>query len=141
MPKGVFRRVLLVHSVAVKLPRLRHLLSGMRCNRWEREMWRTWRPQFDWCTLCPVVAADPFGLFVVMRRATQPVDRTDIDQLPDYYPSITAELKPDDYGWLDGQVVAVDYGLFDRDDVLDKQQYYQQHAHKPATIVPNGTDA
>jgi hypothetical protein len=40
MPFGAFRRVFLVGPFAVKLPRLRNPARGMRCNRWEREMWR-----------------------------------------------------------------------------------------------------
>jgi hypothetical protein len=72
MPHGVFRRVIFVGHLAIKIPRVRNILRGMRCNRWEREMWRVWRPVFHWETLCPVLLADPLGLFIVMPRAKQP---------------------------------------------------------------------
>ena len=124
MPRGVFRRVILVGRLAVKFPRVRNLFSGMRCNRWEREMWNVWRPVFGWETLCPVLFADPFGILVVMPRAKQPVTASDVDSLPDYYPQITSELKSEDYGRLGNRVFALDYGLWDVEDVTNRRAYY-----------------
>ena len=46
-----------------------------------------------------------------MPRAIQPVSEEEVDALPDYHPSISAELKPDDYERLQGKTVALDYGL------------------------------
>lgn len=123
---GVFRRVFTFGSLAVKVPRLRHLAGGMRSNRWEREMWRIWRPYFGWRTLCPVLFADPAGLVLVMARAQQPVSRIEIESLPDAYPGITAETKSQDYGRYAGRVVAVDYGLWDARDVAERRRYYRQ---------------
>jgi hypothetical protein len=88
-------------------------------------MWYVWRLKYGWENLCPILCADPFGLFVVMRRAAQPVTREEKDAAdPDYYPGITAESKPDDYGRLDGRIVAVDYGLPDADMVDGRRSYY-----------------
>lgn len=126
MPVGTFRVVILTQRYALKFPRPRHFMSGMRCNRWEREMWRTWRPVFGWQNLCPVLVADPLGLVVVMPRALQPVTDEDVRNMPDYYPNITAELKPQDYGRIDGVVVALDYGYWDASDVADRRKYYQE---------------
>jgi len=87
-------------------------------------MWRRWRPLFKWKTLCPIHFADPWGLFVVMPRAVQPVACAAIDALPDYYPGITAELKPDDYGYVENRLVALDYGLPSIDSVRERRRYY-----------------
>jgi hypothetical protein len=124
MPAGAFRRVFTFGSIAVKVPRLRHVAGGMRANRWEAEMWRTWRPYFGWRTLCPVLLADPAGLVMVMARAEQPVSAADVETLPDAYPDITAETKVQDYGRYAGRVVAVDYGLWDAEDVAQRRDYY-----------------
>ena len=128
MPHGAYRQVVLMGEVAVKFPRLRYLGKGMRCNRWEREMWRVWRPVFGWNSLCPVLFADPLGFVVVMPRAEQPVTRDEVDGLPDYYPGTTSETKVEDHGRIDTGVVAVDYGLPDRDLVDDRRAYYVKMA-------------
>ena len=135
MPSGAFRTVLLIGNFAVKLPQPRNFLKGMRCNRWEREMWTCWQPIFQWKTLCPVYVSDPFGLFILMPRATQPVSVEEIDALPDYHPLISAELKADDYGRLKGHVLALDYGLWDQDMVDEKRNYYLKSIHKPAVEI------
>ena len=129
MPRGAYRRVLLVGAFACKLPRPRKFLEGMRCNRWEREMWRVWRPIFGWESLCPVVFADPLGLFVVMPRAAQPVTQEEVEVgRGDPYPPPTGEWKPDDHGRLGDRVVVVDYGIWARDDVERERTYYARLA-------------
>ena len=95
-------------------------------------MWTKWRKTFGWTTLCPIYFADPFGLVVAMPRARQPVRQDEIDALPDYYPTITAELKQDDYWWIGDSVLALDYGLLDRDMVKQQRQYYLTFAGKAA---------
>lgn len=129
MPVGAYRRVIFLGPYAVKTPRLRNLRQAMRCNRWEREMWQVWRPQFAWCCLCPVLAADPFGLFVVMPRAQQPVTREQaaavigkVDE--DLY----IEIKPENFGLLAGQVVALDYGQSDLSEVISARRHYLKRA-------------
>jgi hypothetical protein len=136
MPKGVFRRVVLLGQYAFKLPRWQQFAAGMRSNRWEREMWQRWRPRFQWSTLCPVIYADPFGLLVVMPRAVQPVPQDQVDALPDYYPDITAETKHEDFGLLGGSIVALDYGLPFEDAVLERRNYYQGFTGGPAAEFP-----
>lgn len=88
-------------------------------------MWRVWRLKYRWENLCPVLFADPLGLIVVMRRVA-PVSWDEVTaENPDYYPSPTDEYsKPEDYGRLDGKVVAVDYGLPDEDLVRNRRDYY-----------------
>ena len=87
-------------------------------------MWTVWRPIYGWTSLCPVLFADPLGILVVMPRADQPVTREEVDALPDYYPDITSETKVEDHGRVAGKVVALDYGLPDRDLVETRRAYY-----------------
>lgn len=123
--RGVFRCVFLTGNYAVKVPRFKNFFEGLRCNRWEREMWFFWRPQFGWENLCPILFADPLGLLVVMPRAKQPVTFEDVvNSFPDNYPDITAETKPEDFGWLNGKLLALDYGLCDVDFVHHRREYY-----------------
>lgn len=131
MPAGVFRRVILIGNYAIKIPRLRNALSGMRCNRWEREMWCTWRPIFGWENLCPITFADPVGLVVVMPRATQPVTFDEVvAATPDYYPDITSETKPADFGRVNSRILALDYGLPYADAVRERRAYYVERSAK-----------
>jgi hypothetical protein len=116
---------MVIGRFAVKVPRPRAALAGMRCNRWEREMWATWRPIFKWENLCPIAFADPFGFLVVMPRAEQPVTFDEVvAATPDYYPDITSETKAEDFGRVNGRVLALDYGLPDADMVRDRRAYY-----------------
>ena len=128
---GAYRVVFRCGRFAVKLPRPRNLLSGMRCNQWEREVSRVWQPRFRWKSLCPVLVADPFGLCVVMPRARQPVTEAQMlaasAEDADAYPAPDFEFKVDDWGILsDGRVVAVDYGLWDAESVRETRAYYRE---------------
>lgn len=124
MPAGVFRNVLLLGRIAVKLPRLRAFNAGLQCNRWEREMWRVWRPKFRWQHLCPIICADPLGFVVVMPRA-EPVTQEEVDrEMPDYYPAINAECKAADHGRVGGQLLILDYGLPDLEMVRVQRANY-----------------
>ena len=98
-------------------------------------MWNNWRTVFEWNSLCPVLLADALGLVVVMARAVQPVTEEEVNSLPDYYPSITSEPKPEDHGRLAGKVVAVDYGLGFVGHVLERRKYYESHPNKPALLI------
>lgn len=110
---GATRRVLLIGEIAIKVPTVRSwglFLYGLLGNMQERNFSRT-----GWKQLCPVLFALPGGFLLVMRRARPLVlidwhefdyDRF-VDQ-PDY--RVPAEEKMDSFGWLDGRIVAVDYG-------------------------------
>ena len=129
MPVGTFRRVFPFYRAVIKVPRIRKLSAGLRCNRWEREIWRKWRPRFpQWTMLCPVVAAGPFGLFLVMRKASQPVTEHEADEFVKNapYPDTDCEGKPADLGRIDGRVVALDYGLSDADVVVERRRYLRE---------------
>jgi hypothetical protein len=90
-------------------------------------MWFRWRPVFGWPNLCPILFADPFGLVVVMPRAEQPVSSAEAHMAAgDFYPDITAETKPQDYGRVGNAVLALDYGLPWADTVRDRRTYYRR---------------
>jgi hypothetical protein len=126
---GEYRRVFLTKRHAIKLPRLRKLIQGMRCNRWEREVWRVWVPEFRWKNVCPVIFADPFGLIVVMPRAKTPISESDLDrELGGSGPQATAEPKPESYGQLQGTVVAIDYGLPHQEQIIESRKAYLRDA-------------
>jgi hypothetical protein len=121
---GTFRHVILAGRLALKLPRLRNFATGMQCNRWEREMWRTWQPKFRWENLCPIKFADRFGLVVVMLRARQPVTQQEVEAAdPDCYPDIDVEWKPENWGRVNDRMVAIDYGLWDGETVRKRRDY------------------
>jgi len=100
-------------------------------------MWQKWRPVFGWSNLCPIIAADPFGLIVVMRRAKQPVTQEEVDAAdPNDYPAITAECKAEDYGLVEDCVVALDYGLPDESMIQEKRAYFQEMAESRGLVGP-----
>lgn len=125
--RGAFRRVFRTRGLVLKIPRLRHPLLGMRCNRWEREMWRKWRLKFKWACLCPVLFADRCGLVVVMPRAAEGVTEEEIEQAShELYPDVTCEWKAADCGRLNGRLVAIDYGLPWADGVKERREYMER---------------
>ncbi len=128
MPKGDFRRVFIIGGLAVKVARLRNFSRGLRCNRWEREMASKWQPRFQWETLCPIKFADCLGLIVIMPAAGAVASEDEMQELDDAYTKefsiITSEGKPDDYRWLNGRLVVVDYGLACAADVREQRAKY-----------------
>ena len=64
-----------------------------------------------------------------MPRAAQPVTFEEVvAATPDYYPDITSETKPEDFGRLEQGVVALDYGLPGARMVRERRDYYLQKA-------------
>lgn len=113
---GTTRAVLLVGGVAVKFPAMREwrlFLLGLLANMQERQFSRT-----GWPELCPVLFSLPGGWLVVMKRAQvlteaewlaiSDAEMRDFTNKADY--CLPVELKSDSFGWLDGNLVAVDYG-------------------------------
>lgn len=111
---GCTRTVLLIGSWVIKIPSVvewRLFLYGLLANIQERRFSKT-----GWPELCPVLWALPGGWLIIMRRA-EPLTREqfmtfDIDgfrEKPGHL--ITGvENKMDSFGWIDGRIVAVDYG-------------------------------
>ncbi|QSA96603.1 hypothetical protein [Methylococcus sp. EFPC2] len=110
---GATRAVLLVGRMAIKVPRLstwRTFLNGLLANMQEREFWRT-----RWAELCPVLFSLPGGWLVVMPRAKPLTDADwcafDTEEFIERSDGvIPVEEKQDSFGWLNGRIVAIDYG-------------------------------
>lgn len=112
--RGITRTVILTRRWAIKLPNMRygweHFLRGLLANMQEREFGRTGWPGF-----CPVTFSLPGGWLVVMPRVRMMTpgefERFDADMFcerGDYV--IPAEAKWDSFGYLNGRIVAIDYG-------------------------------
>jgi hypothetical protein len=111
---GCTRIVFLIGNYAVKIPNFRyewkHFLCGLLSNLNERAF-----AKMEWPQFCPVVFSFPGGWLLVMRRARQ-MTREEFDSFDpqafceqsDYV--VPAEHKPESFGWLNGRVVAIDYG-------------------------------
>lgn len=126
--QGEFRRVWLTEKWAFKTPRLNgwvRFLEGLRFNRREFAKWQKIGSQvFEYkggsVKLCPITFHLPFGLLVVMRRVqplpkdyftdlsrfmrTQFLFRTVKENITD-----TDYIKTDNYGFLDDNLVMIDY--------------------------------
>lgn len=108
---GTTRIVILWGKIALKLPNVRRwrlFLHGLLANLQERTF-----GTLEGC--CPVLCSDPLGFALVMRRA-RPLSDEEWAAF-DYEGFIhrqshrvPAENKRDSFGWLDGEIVAVDYG-------------------------------
>lgn len=110
---GTSRIVLLIGNYAVKVPSFvewRLFLLGLLANMQERRF-----SEHGWEELCPVLWSIYGGFMIVMRRA-EPLTREQFDSFDaeawlerdDYV--VPAEPKMDSFGWLDGKIVAIDYG-------------------------------
>ena len=102
---GRNRFVILIGAYAVKIPSLRNwrdflfgLLNNMNEAAWSSEPGH-----------CPVIVAGPGGLFNVMPRA-RPLSDGEFQEEEHRLPACRAERKADSFGWLRGELVALDYG-------------------------------
>lgn len=111
---GVTRDVLLVGRWAIKFPNTRYhwqyILEGWLANRKEAATWYGYSNSVDEESkaearkLCPVVRSCLGGLILVMRRA-EPFEGT----LSTFHvPSFVKDIKTDNFGILNGQVVCLD---------------------------------
>jgi hypothetical protein len=113
---GTTRTTILFKRWAFKFPSIvewRLFLHGLLANMQEAQF-----SKCGWSELCPVTFAIPGGFLTVMRRARiltreewlalTDQQKQDLIEHPNYV--IPAELKADSFGWLDGRIVAVDYG-------------------------------
>lgn len=58
----------------------------------------------DW--LCPTEFLSPDGRILLMRRAGALLDT---DKLPEKLPGFLTDIKRDNFGWLNGKLVCIDY--------------------------------
>lgn len=107
--EGRNRFVILTERYAIKIPSLRSwrdFLFGLLNN--QNEALKPKSPD-----LCPVLYAFPGGWFIVMPR----VKMIDMDEMVDCGPIVSricrnhnVEFKHSSFGYLNGKLVAVDYG-------------------------------
>lgn len=110
---GCTRTVWLIGQYAFKFPAMsewRLFLLGLLANMQERVFSRA-----GWPELCPVLWSLPGGWLVVMRRARlmtdeefEAFDAESWAERGDY--TVPVEYKSDSFGWVNGSIVAVDYG-------------------------------
>lgn len=107
--KGATRWVFCFRGYAVKIPSFyswRHFLQGLIANMQERRFAGYNR------LLCPVLFAVPGGFLLVMPKVEQPISIHDYEialAIVDRY-TLPVERKLDSFGYLNGEIVAVDYG-------------------------------
>lgn len=104
---GTTRLVVLAWDSAIKFARDG---NGIRCNELESQWWLT-ATETNRPLLCPVLWVSPDYRILIMKRA-EPATEKDMKQRPEFdLRGITepAELKPTDWGWVEGRLVAVDY--------------------------------
>jgi hypothetical protein len=114
---GTTRAVLSVGLWAFKLGLGK---DGVRCNWHEADLYRRSSPRRR-AMLCPVLWCSRPAFISIMRRADSPITQGALDERKavawlewdyagpgdDGHPF---EWKPSDWGYLDGRVVAIDYG-------------------------------
>lgn len=115
--RGVTREVILVGRWAIKFPTFRSwrmflwgLLSNMQEVTWGKAMKVESGAKQYWSErLCPVLWSLPGGWLVVMRRVERVcTENAEVDY--DNFKGLPGDHKPENFGWLDGRVVMLDYG-------------------------------
>lgn len=112
---GIARRVYafrLDHTCVVKV-------EDTTNHDWQNiHEWEVWlhsgRKTSKW--LAPCVSLSPAGSVLIQKRA-EPLTR---DRLPKLVPSFLADLRIDNWGWLDGRPVAIDYGRHNLFSAIDR---------------------
>ena len=116
---GTKRIVLFIGPWALKIPRLRNWKNGLKANRYQAKLWEKGCAE-GWSQLCPVRFNVGNGLCLVMARA-RPMSYEEFKtQFPSFeqwdawmyvggIKGLPGEYKPSTYGWINGQVVIVDY--------------------------------
>jgi len=111
--KGASRIVFVFDNCVVKIPNIRRwklFLCGLLANMQETKFGTSELEGF-----CPVLFGFPGGWFVVARRAIEMTKEEFANFDPHSFCErgeygIPAEHKASSFGYLDGEVVAIDYG-------------------------------
>nr|DAE36537.1 MAG TPA: hypothetical protein [Caudoviricetes sp.] len=112
--RGCTRSVILFRGYAIKIPTFKSwklFLKGILANLQERHFSEMKDPN-----LCPVVFSDKFGFLVIMKRCKVVKHRglwmAELHTLKGSLPKefYLSDLKPENYGYLGGRLVKLDYG-------------------------------
>lgn len=76
------------------------------CNISEWQIWQAVKDTEFAKWFAPVVSIGPAGSVLTMRKC-EPARR---EELPDKVPAFFTDLKPENFGRLDGRIVCLDYG-------------------------------
>src|SRR5438128_322796 len=119
---GMTRTVIIIYKWALKFPVMNHgwqyFLCGLLGNMQEQWLSKITRFSRDSNKLCHVLFRVPLGFLIVMRKANILTEEefarwknNNYDTFVKYERgSLPVEAKPSSFGWLDGKVVAIDYG-------------------------------
>lgn len=114
--KGSSREVVLIGQWAIKFPKLyswETFLWGLLANMQEIQF-----SKLNWPELCPIIWYIPGGFLVVMPRCKILI-RNDFceEKINEIFTNaklhnrcLPVEMKPDSWGFLNGRLIAVDYG-------------------------------
>ena len=113
---GSTRTTILIGKYAIKIPSFveyRLFLYGLLGNLQEKEFWDGLPDSRD--HMCPVLFSFPGGFFNIMARAEPVTMEQFLIYADDWYQeakaySIPVECKMDSWGYVDGKLVAIDYG-------------------------------
>lgn len=78
--------------------------SFQNVSEWNTWAWLQGGPMAKW--LAPVEFISPCGL-ILMQRKVEPARKSD---LPKRLPEFLCDLKPENFGFMDGRLVCCDYG-------------------------------
>lgn len=117
---GCTRMVFLIGEYAIKIPQIKYgwilFLKGLLCNKQESQLGKMGDKR-----MAPVLWASWGGWILVMPRCKE-LSSGDFGKIRrlDYHPiteipyrgnfKIPVEFKKDSFGWLSGNIVAIDYG-------------------------------
>ncbi len=110
---GCTRITILWKDYAIKIPCLdewRLFLNGLLANMQECRIFKAGCPE-----VCPVLWSLPGGWMLIMKRAREMTDdefmKFDSEKWADREDYIIpVEHKSMSFGWIDGKIVAIDYG-------------------------------
>lgn len=113
--RGSSRIVIFIAGYAFKFPyflRYENFLHGLIANMNERKFWKCKEMRKY---LCPVRFFLPFGFLIVMPKcrtlSDEEFNQEELKKFCDREAyKIPAEIKQDSFGYLNGRLVAVDYG-------------------------------
>lgn len=110
---GITRKVFLIGKYAIKVPQTdygwKYFLKGLLANMSECAS-----SKYNKYEICPVLFSSWGGWFLVMPRLKLPSEEEFKESgiTKQYCDRLNVEFKSNSFGWMDGRLVAIDYGEF-----------------------------
>lgn len=105
---GITRTVFILKNVVVKVPNVRYgwrlFLRGLLSNIDENRAWKNTKSEL----LCPVLFCSWGGWFLIMQKVEW-VFKNDLDYSRWTNGGFGTDNKPDNFGFLNGKIVKIDY--------------------------------